>query len=273
MARSGLRGVLIATTIVIMAAACSSGRETAGAAPTTAQPSSTTAVPTASTADTTTSSAAPTTAEASNRATPSAVKCSEGELIDRVLDDDTEGVLAVLQCGVDPNTRSDGMTVLHLAAIRNHAPTVNVLLTAGADPSLPNSNGSTPLMEAARQNAPDAAFILLLTGADPEQAVQDEEGRKAIHFAAANGSIDVLNVFVETGLDIETTDNFGNHALIFAVIANQPEFVDAILATGMDPDLPAGAGLVAMDHAIAWNLPEVIDSIRAARWLQPSSSE
>lgn len=189
-----------------------------------------------------------------------------------MLADDTEAVLEILSCGIDANISSANMPLLHLAAIRDHAPTVTVLLLGGANPTATNAAGSTALMEAARQNSPQAVFALLDAGVDSEQAVTDDQGRKAIHFAASNNSIEVLNVFVENGLDIESTDNFGNHALIFAVIANNPDFVDAMLATGMDPDLPGGAGLVAMDHAVAWNLPEVMDSIRAARWLQPAST-
>lgn len=204
-------------------------------------------------------------------ATQSQIECSEDELVERVLIDDAEAVLELLGCGVDPNLTFDGMPMLHLATIRDHAPTVTMLVLGGADSTATNSLGTTALMEAARQNAPSSAFALLDLGVDPEQPFDDAEGRKAIHVAAANGSVDVLNVFIENGLNVETPDNFGNHALIFAIIANQPEFVDALLDTGVDPDLPGGKGLVAMDHAIAWNLPDVMESIRAARWLRPAA--
>ncbi len=265
------RPVVFVVGLVMLGACTPGSSEGAGevVAPTSTVQAATTTSTTTTSPTTTILASTPQDAAA---ATQTSVECSEDELVERVLVDDAEAVLGLLGCGIDPNLTSDGMPMLHLAAIRDHAPTVTMLMLGGADATATSSVGTTALMEAARQNAPNSAFALLDLGADAEQAFDDEEGRKAIHVAAANGSVDVLNVFIENGLDVETPDSFGNHALIFAIIANQPEFVDALLDTGMDPDLPGGQGLVAMDHAIAWNQPDVMDSIRAARWLQPAPS-
>ena len=68
-------------------------------------------------------------------------------------------VLLAAGCSVDLPT-NDGMTPLLCAAQFNHAGTVKLLLDAGAEKALVDSNGRTALWYA-EQNGPDAVAPLL----------------------------------------------------------------------------------------------------------------
>ena len=76
-----------------------------------------------------------------------------------------EGATAVIELllatGVDVNALSDGMTALGTAIYWGHASSVEVLLKAGADPTLAGKGKEPPLVLAARRGRADIVQMLL----------------------------------------------------------------------------------------------------------------
>lgn len=68
-------------------------------------------------------------------------------------------------------------TVLHRAVDQGEASVLELLLTAGMDPNVRDSQGDTPLHIAVRRNSPDIARLLLAAGADP--GLTDQFGNPA----------------------------------------------------------------------------------------------
>ncbi|MCY3944900.1 MAG: ankyrin repeat domain-containing protein [Anaerolineaceae bacterium] len=86
----------------------------------------------------------------------------------------------------DVNWRGDdGPTALHAAAANGQEATVWLLLTAGADHSIPDARGRTPLLLAAANGRNGALAVLHKTGAYVNHV--DDDGYSPLMLAAANG--------------------------------------------------------------------------------------
>jgi ankyrin repeat protein len=62
----------------------------------------------------------------------------------------------------------------------------------------------------------------------------DEFGRSAIHYAAANGDTDEVNRLLADGADPGESDNVGFTPLHFAAQEQQPQVIGLLLAAGAD---------------------------------------
>lgn len=197
--------------------------------------------------------------------------CDGAALVDAVLQDKIEQVIALVECGADPNTSEGQFPVLQLATLRDNALIVEALLSAGASTTETNDSGYTALMEAARNNSGDAAAALLSGGADPFTGLEAQNGRQAIHIAAINGALLVLEALIDAGVDPATPDAAGNHALTFAAQWNQPKFVERLLDAGVRADLAGAGDLSAIEYARAANDTTSIELLEDA--LERSCSE
>jgi ankyrin repeat protein len=136
---------------------------------------------------------------------------------------------ALLTAGADPNARmgpklwfrtfhgdwvdSDGATAFWRAAQSNDIPAMRLLVSAGADPSIPTRPGGSPLQVAAGfgyqpQTSNFAADARLATlkylveelGADVN--LKDEKGYTPLHGAALMNDLDLINYLVSRGADV-----------------------------------------------------------------------
>lgn len=121
-----------------------------------------------------------------------------------------------------------GSSALHYASANACTDSVKLLLEAGAQTNLRDNEGKTPLTRltspvngrfylAGRWWNPtptdrkDTAILLCDAGCDP--SVKDVYGRAAIHYAASNGYLGVIEVIVDKGGDWEVLDEQGNTPL------------------------------------------------------------
>ncbi|KAJ8246699.1 hypothetical protein GJAV_G00254410 [Gymnothorax javanicus] len=125
-----------------------------------------------------------------------------------------EVVSALLEKGADPSHRDhDGMTPLLLAAYEGQATVLELLLEAGADvdesPGLRGfaSASITPLLAAASMGHQAAVKAALFWGAAADAI--DGEGRTALSLAAARGSMEVVRLLLDRGLDENHKDHLG----------------------------------------------------------------
>jgi ankyrin repeat protein len=88
-----------------------------------------------------------------------------------------------------------------LAAVKGHAELVATFLQRGADPNLPDVYDWTPLMRAASRNR-IATVRLLLDDKRTDIARRDDDGATALHRAAKEGHLAMVELLVELGADV-----------------------------------------------------------------------
>jgi ankyrin repeat protein len=130
---------------------------------------------------------------------------------------------------------SEGDTALHRAA-KSSRTVMEHLLRHGADVGIKNAYGQTPLHTVADWYPEDLGLIakaklLVDFGADPN--ARDENGKSALHVAAASGRKNIMEVIIEqaANVDINIKDNHGNSPLRFAATE---EIADALVRAGAD---------------------------------------
>ncbi len=136
-------------------------------------------------------------------------------------------------------------TALYLAVRERNAEAVALLLRNNANPNSPERLDKLPLLAALRTRqwniakkilphqsrmldpravfelsivSDDAEFItsLLQKGYDPK--VKKEDGLSPLHFSAMRGTLNIIDLFLANGLDIQDVDNAGHHPLYYAVL-------------------------------------------------------
>ena len=99
----------------------------------------------------------------------------------------------------------------------------------------PNSKaaGEHALSYAAGNGHLDVVQVLLRAGADVN-AKDDNDGYTALMSAAANGHNYIIKILVAAGADLETRDKTDETALILAATLNSPDTVQALIDEGAD---------------------------------------
>lgn len=183
-------------------------------------------------------------------------------LYEAVLTQNARSVKLLLDVGADPNIADDILfdTPLHLAAERQEASIVRMLLAAGATPVGWNKDGADPLHRAAFRGLPGNVAALLEGGADPlaldgngrTPLISAIEGKRhewrdndaaalllvpfateldgAFVAAAAAGMPRTAIALIERGADLSL---HGPAALLAAAVTNQPALLARLLAEGV----------------------------------------
>ncbi|XP_070186600.1 nuclear factor NF-kappa-B p100 subunit-like [Littorina saxatilis] len=117
-------------------------------------------------------------------------------------------------------------TALHLAAIMQQPYHIELLLRAGADPSVSERNGNTPAHLAVMNNSLEALRSLIkylrpgVTASNPfpELDYLNFDGYTSVHLAAQSGNVDMLRLLVHGRADVDMPDGkSGRTALHHAV--------------------------------------------------------
>jgi len=170
--------------------------------------------------------------------------CSEGDL--RV---DLDALIARIVAGRPVLRERNAQVTLLDAVLREDAEGVVAALAAGADANAVGAGGTRALMIAARQGRLDLVELLLRAGA--QLGPGDDEGRTALHYAAAAGHAQVLGVLLSAVADIEALDHSGNSPLAMAVALNHAEAARLLLATGARPSAPGNGARSLLLQALA----------------------
>ncbi|KAF3021899.1 hypothetical protein E8E14_005266 [Neopestalotiopsis sp. 37M] len=129
------------------------------------------------------------------------------------------------------HTDEYGRTPLHLAAREDDAETVNILLSFGAKPDVPDKKGRTPLASLAK-NRRSAKSFQLLTQRGANIHTKDKKGDSIIHHAAIAGSLDFMEQLYQYGVDINIRNCSGATPLILAAMNNRPWIIERLLKWG-----------------------------------------
>lgn len=135
---------------------------------------------------------------------------------------DAERVKALIEA--DPSLLTghseDGFPLLGLAAFFGRMDVLELLLEAGADVHLAATNGAlvAPIHSATAHRDPDASIAmarrLLEAGADLD--AEQAGGFRPLHSAAANGHLELVQLYLQSGADAEAESDLGKTALDLA---------------------------------------------------------
>lgn len=160
------------------------------------------------------------------------------ELRRAVADRNLSRIREILNNGVDVNETHpmDGSTSLTYAAEKGFADVAELLLETGASPNKYREGADAiPLVLAAMNDHIEVVRLLLDAGADAN--VRESNNLTALHFAAVEGHVDVVKALLAAGANPEAkpTDD-GWTPLFYAIEKGQEEVVDALLRGGADPN-------------------------------------
>lgn len=146
--------------------------------------------------------------------------------------------------------------------------TIRLILEAGANPNdRDRSNGTTVLMVAAGHGNEELVELLLKKGANPKAA--NAYGENALHYAAWRGNAAIVGRLLAEKVDANAKNYLGKTPLMFAVRRGSLPIVKLLLAHGakvdaasretfVEPNRLRYGYLSVLDHAIAANHPAVI---------------
>ncbi|XP_062522419.1 ankyrin repeat, SAM and basic leucine zipper domain-containing protein 1-like isoform X2 [Corticium candelabrum] len=160
----------------------------------------------------------------------------EKELCEAVRRGDIHSVTGFLDMGVDINQRDeDGNTLLIQACWKNKKEMVKLLLTN----KLTDANGTgifgwTPLITAA-SNGLYNIFDMLLKTKDINVMKGDDAGMTAIHHAAMNNHVTIVDSLVSCSVPVDINDNGGCTPLWWAACNGDVCCVDVLLKLGASP--------------------------------------
>lgn len=139
-----------------------------------------------------------------------------------------ESVRVLLNAGVDPNAKKDGVYTPLCSAIRdNRGEIVTLLLANGADPNVPASE--YPCFKCVTHQRAHFLPQLVAAGGDPE------EPRGIVEKAVLHNNRDALVFLLDHGVSVNAKSPEGFTPLTTAIREDRADMVDLLLARGADP--------------------------------------
>jgi thiosulfate/3-mercaptopyruvate sulfurtransferase len=117
----------------------------------------------------------------------------------------------------------------------------------GDDLNAVGTCGLTPFMRAARQGDADKVRALLERGALLE--TRNADGNNALWFACVGEHLDMIELLVKLGIDIDNQNDNGATCLMYASSTGKEAVVKALLAAGANPNLKSLDDFTALDVA------------------------
>ena len=141
---------------------------------------------------------------------------------------DTQELEQLIAYGFDVNKfNQQGKNALHIASSFGNVDIVNLLIEAGSDLDLLSESGDSAVQIATRDNQENVLTSLIKAGAN----LAIEDGTLLI-IAAARNCIEVAQVLIDFGIDINAKDGDGNTALEIARRCGNVEMVELLRKAG-----------------------------------------
>jgi ankyrin repeat protein len=151
-----------------------------------------------------------------------------------------EVVKILHQAGADINRQDqDELTALHLATLKGNLAIIEYLLKNGANPHTRGSKFVAPLHLAVYEGDYEVVKKLLELDKEPEAYIELEAENKArpLQIAAYKGHMNILNLLLDQGANMNAQDQDGYTALHWAVLQADTEVVKVLLDRGADKNI------------------------------------
>ncbi|KAK4467524.1 hypothetical protein MN116_008911 [Schistosoma mekongi] len=170
-------------------------------------------------------------------------------LMEAAMEGHVEVARLLLAHGANVNIPQDSFeSPLTLAACGGHTELAHLLIGYGADVEEVNDEGYTPLMEAAREGHEETVALLLAVGADVN-AKTEETQETALTLAACGGFIEVCEMLLNAGADIEVGGVGCSTPLMEAAQEGHLELVRRLLERGAAVNAVTTNGDTALHYA------------------------
>jgi ankyrin repeat protein len=201
-------------------------------------------------------------------------------------------VALLIELGADVTKAHDGFTPLTAAVMRDHAPTVEVLIDKGADLQAPGPGGFPPLPLAIGENKYEVAKTLMEAGADVKAAAGEDDltplmiaaaqkapAEGAIFLPSSTRPLDIAKGLLERGADVNAQSKEGMTALMIAAAHNNPPMIGLLIESGADINVTNNQGKTAAgvaelnDNMEAAQAVRVLGTAKAASARPPESPQ
>lgn len=127
---------------------------------------------------------------------------------------------------------SDRNYTIHDAASHGCIEHLKSFINNGISLDIINTEGDTPLSKAVWGGKYQAVELLLKNGANPNIANSLEHNMAPLHLSMNISKIDIANILIFYGADVNAVDDYSGTPLVFAVIENDIEKVVLLLKSG-----------------------------------------
>ncbi len=176
---------------------------------------------------------------------PAAKITSIDEAIARGNTEAVEQILAATPEAANTGTRPNSPP-LHQALLRKKPEIAQLLIDAGADSNATDATKRTPLHLCVERDLPDLIAPLIAAGAKPSQ--RDDAGWTPLHLAGAKNRLTAAQQLLAHGANIDARSNLGGTPLHEAAASGSPEIIQLYLDAGVDTSVVAEGG-TALDIA------------------------
>ena len=155
-------------------------------------------------------------------------------------------IAASLEAQVDLNT------LFTRASVAGDLKTAETLLSSGLNPDSRDRFGRTLLINAAALGDPGAARLLLSYHADPNAKREPDGGESTpLQCAARTGNLEVAQLLINAGADVNAKGKSGRTPLTFAVLSGYLDMTRLLIEKGADVNTQDAEGVSPLDYA-AW---------------------
>ncbi|XP_059167348.1 putative ankyrin repeat protein RF_0381 [Physella acuta] len=148
-------------------------------------------------------------------------------------------------------------SALHVSIERGYVEIVDILLDAGADVNLADGRGETALRYAVRHGSSKLDKMLfkkdtIIRHASNKRETADLTNWTALYTVAVKDSKRLIQLLLDRGADLNSTDNFGTTALHYTSQDGSNEIVDFLLQAGASADIIDNSGQTALHYAVKY---------------------
>lgn len=133
------------------------------------------------------------------------------------------------------------------------------LVEMGANINSRDEIGRSSLAIACASNNHEMVKFLISKGANPREKIWNSE---LINQAISRNNIDLLNTFIEGGIDPNSRDEHGRSCLEVAVYSNNPETVKFLISKGANIEEKVNESICLIDYASSKGLDTIVEVMR-----------
>ena len=140
-------------------------------------------------------------------------------------DRNIEHLKHLIQMGVNLDSQNNkGLTLFMEAVAKNDQELCEILLALGSNINIRNRQGYTLLMEEYQKGNMQMVQFLLDKGCDTNIKANDEDQRTALIMAVAKNDLDMCDMLLSHGANINLADGDGNSPILFCARANSSNY-------------------------------------------------